>query len=90
MYTHLEGNFPGGTVDLTNRFGLRDGLIARLEIVPPRCRVVSVSHAGLQLGRIGAWFNPLYDDDTCTVFVVQACGPEPLKHLLPGLTGINR
>ena len=31
---HLEGNFPGGTVDLTNRFGLRDGIIARLEIVP--------------------------------------------------------
>jgi hypothetical protein len=34
VYTHLEGNFPGGTVDLTNRFGLRDGHIARLEIVP--------------------------------------------------------
>ena len=34
VYTHLEGNFPGGTVDLSNRFGLRDGLIARLEIVP--------------------------------------------------------
>lgn len=34
VYTHLEGNFPGGTVDLTNRFGLRDGCIARLEIVP--------------------------------------------------------
>ena len=32
--THLEGNFPGGTVDLTNRFGLRDGRITRLEIVP--------------------------------------------------------
>ncbi len=34
VYTHLEGNFPGGTVDLTNRFELRDGLIARLEIGP--------------------------------------------------------
>src|SRR5260221_11976320 len=34
VYTHLEGNFPGGTVDLTDRFGLRDGLITRLEIVP--------------------------------------------------------
>jgi hypothetical protein len=34
VYTHLEGNFPGGTVDLTNRFGLRDAYIARLEIVP--------------------------------------------------------
>jgi len=32
--THLEGNFPGGTVDLTNRFGLRDGYVASLEIVP--------------------------------------------------------
>jgi hypothetical protein len=32
--THLEGNFPGGTVDLTYRFGLRDGSIASLEIVP--------------------------------------------------------
>jgi hypothetical protein len=27
---------------------------------------------GLQLGRIGAWFNPRYDDDTRTDFVVQA------------------
>jgi ketosteroid isomerase-like protein len=34
VHTHLEGNFPGGTVDLTNRFAVRDGLIARLEIVP--------------------------------------------------------
>jgi hypothetical protein len=34
VYTHLEGNFPGGTVDLTNRFGLRNGRITRLEIVP--------------------------------------------------------
>jgi len=34
VYTHLEGNFPGGTVDLTNRFGLRDGFVAHLEIVP--------------------------------------------------------
>ena len=24
VYTHLEGNFPGGTVDLTNRFQLRN------------------------------------------------------------------
>ena len=34
VYTHLEGNFPGGTVDLTMRFGLRGGCIASLEIVP--------------------------------------------------------
>ena|SRR5881394_516532 len=34
VHTHLEGNFPGGAVELTNRFGLRDGRIARLEIVP--------------------------------------------------------
>jgi hypothetical protein len=34
VYTHLEGNFPGGTVDLTNRFELRDGRITSLEIVP--------------------------------------------------------
>jgi hypothetical protein len=34
VYTHLEGNFPDGTVDLTDRFGLREGIIARLEIVP--------------------------------------------------------
>jgi hypothetical protein len=33
VYTHLEGNFPGGTVDLTDRFGLRDGRIASLEFV---------------------------------------------------------
>jgi len=31
---HLEGNFPGGEVDLTDRFALRAGRIARLEIVP--------------------------------------------------------
>jgi ketosteroid isomerase-like protein len=30
--THLEGDFPGGTVDLVYRFGLRDGHIASLEI----------------------------------------------------------
>ena len=34
VYTHLAGNFPGGTVDLSNRFGLRDGLISHLQIVP--------------------------------------------------------
>jgi ketosteroid isomerase-like protein len=30
--TRLSGDFPGGTVELANRFTLRDGLIARLEI----------------------------------------------------------
>ena len=34
VYIHLEGNFPGGQVDLTDRFVLRDGRIASLEIVP--------------------------------------------------------
>lgn len=34
VYSHLEGNFPGSTVDLTNRFGLRAGRIASLEIRP--------------------------------------------------------
>ena len=34
VHVHLEGNFPGGKVDLTDRFALRDGRIARLEIVP--------------------------------------------------------
>ena len=34
VYTHLEGNFPGGQVDLTNRFTLRGYLIRGLEIVP--------------------------------------------------------
>jgi ketosteroid isomerase-like protein len=34
VYTHLEGNFPGGQVDLTNRFALRGDLIVGLEIVP--------------------------------------------------------
>ena len=29
---HLEGNFPGGQVDLHFRFTLRDGSIARLVI----------------------------------------------------------
>ena len=30
--SHLEGNFPGGVVDLRFRFALRGGLIARLII----------------------------------------------------------
>ena len=34
LHVHLEGNFPGGQVDLTDRFALRDGRIASLEIVP--------------------------------------------------------
>lgn len=29
---HLEGDFPGGTVDLRYRFTLRDGLVQRLVI----------------------------------------------------------
>jgi probable F420-dependent oxidoreductase len=33
---------------------------------------VSLADMGLQLGRIGAWFNPRYDDNTRTEFVVQA------------------
>jgi probable F420-dependent oxidoreductase len=33
---------------------------------------VTVAHAGLQLGRIGAWFNPRYDDDTRTAWVIEA------------------
>ena len=31
---HLEGNFPGGVVDLHFRFTLRDGLISGLVIEP--------------------------------------------------------
>ena len=31
---HLEGNFPGGVVDLRYRFVLADGLISELEIAP--------------------------------------------------------
>ena len=31
---HLEGNFPGGKVDLHFRFALRDGAIAELAIEP--------------------------------------------------------
>jgi ketosteroid isomerase-like protein len=30
--THVEGNFPGGVVDLTNRFAISDGLITSLRI----------------------------------------------------------
>jgi hypothetical protein len=32
--TRLEGDFPGGVVDLIYRFKLADGLIQRLEIAP--------------------------------------------------------
>ena len=31
---HLEGNFPGGVVDLRYHFVLADGLISELEIAP--------------------------------------------------------
>jgi probable F420-dependent oxidoreductase len=33
---------------------------------------VSIPSADLHLGQIGAWFNPKYDDDTRTSFVIQA------------------
>ena len=32
VLTHLEGNFPGGTVDLNCTFGLRDDRITELRI----------------------------------------------------------
>jgi ketosteroid isomerase-like protein len=35
VFTRLTGNFPGGTAELANRFTLRAGLIANLEIAPP-------------------------------------------------------
>ena len=38
VHLHLEGNFPGGQVDLTDRFALRGGRIASLEIVPAGAR----------------------------------------------------
>jgi ketosteroid isomerase-like protein len=38
VYTHLEGNFPGGQVDLTNRFTLRGEQIVGLQIVPTGVR----------------------------------------------------
>ena len=38
VHVHLDGNFPGGQVDLTDRFALRDGRIAGLEIVPAEAR----------------------------------------------------
>ncbi|WP_330479616.1 hypothetical protein [Streptomyces platensis] len=31
---HLEGNFPGGAIDLRYQFTLRDSLIERLVIAP--------------------------------------------------------
>lgn len=34
VVSHLEGDFPGGVVDLRYRFELADGLITRLEIAP--------------------------------------------------------
>src|SRR5260370_36592511 len=35
VFTRLTGEFPGGTADLANRFPLRDGLLATLQISPP-------------------------------------------------------
>jgi ketosteroid isomerase-like protein len=34
VVNHLEGDFPGGTVDLRYRFSLRDDLITELVIAP--------------------------------------------------------
>ena len=34
VINHLEGDFPGGVVDLQYRFVLTDGLISELEIAP--------------------------------------------------------
>jgi hypothetical protein len=34
VVNHLEGNFPGGVVDLRYRFGVTDGLISELVIAP--------------------------------------------------------
>ena len=34
VVNHLEGNFPGGTVDLRYRFALSDDLISELVIAP--------------------------------------------------------
>ena len=34
VINHLEGDFPGGVVDLRYRFVLADGLISELEIAP--------------------------------------------------------
>ena len=38
VHVHLEGNFPGGQVDLTDRFALRGDRIAVLQIVPAGAR----------------------------------------------------
>lgn len=34
LTNHLEGNFPGGVVDLRYRFALSDDLISELDIAP--------------------------------------------------------
>ena len=34
VFTRLTGNFPGGTANLADRFTVRDGLIAQLDITP--------------------------------------------------------
>src|SRR6201982_429263 len=36
VHVHLEGNFPGGEVDLTDRFALRGGRSARGGVLPAR------------------------------------------------------
>ena len=33
----LDGDFPGGTARVAFRLTLRDGLIAKFEVVPPEC-----------------------------------------------------
>ena len=42
VYTHLEGNFPGGTVDLTNSSGCRDGA-HRLELADRADRRLTIA-----------------------------------------------
>ena len=74
VYTHLEGNFPGGKVDLTDHFAVRGGRIVRLEIRPDRGRSVTGPGPGRAPlpGQFGIWVNPSYDDEARTRFVIEA------------------
>src|SRR4029077_4470682 len=78
VHIHLEGNFPGGQVDLTDRFALRDGRIASLEIVPTEAT------RGARRARVCGWDRSGPGSTPCTATTPgQASRSRPSRRGFP-------
>src|SRR4029077_2374671 len=78
VHVHLEGNFPGGQVDLTDRFALRDGRIASLEIVPTEAT------RGARRARVCGWDRSGPGSTPCTATTPgQASRSRPSRRGFP-------